>query len=107
MVQRAYREYSSKGFQAIGVAVDQFPQNFVPDFVRKYNLTFPVGWASIEDICRLCDVKPEQLFVPSMLFFDRKGKQRFKYMSGDPAFFTMEENNLKNTIELLLKEPAR
>lgn len=79
----------------------------MPDFTRRYNLTFPVGWASIEDICRFCEVKPEQLFVPSMLFFDRKGKLRFKYMSGDQAFFGMEENNLKNTVELLLKESAK
>ena len=45
----------------------------------------------------------QPLFVPIMVFIDRKGMIRYQYLGDDP-FFTNQEKNVRDTIEELLKE---
>jgi peroxiredoxin len=106
IMEKMVKEFGPKGFKAIGVAVDQNPEPLVLDFARNYKISFPLGWASIEEICAFLDVKPEQLYVPAMMVFDRTGKLRGRYPGGD-AFFNMEEMNLRNLVEMLLKEQKK
>ncbi len=106
IMEKVMKEYSAKGFRAVAVAVDQNPEPLVLDFARNYKITFPLGWASIEDICKFLDLKPEQLYVPALMVFDRTGKVRGRYPGGD-AFFNMEEANLRNLVELLVKETKK
>ena len=47
----------------------------------------------------------QPLFAPSMVFIDRKGMIRYQYLGGDP-FFNNLEKNLRDTVEVLLREPA-
>jgi hypothetical protein len=47
----------------------------------------------------------QPLYVPTMVFIDRKGMIRYQYLGGDP-FFNDLERNLHDTVETLLKEPA-
>ncbi len=106
IMEKVVKEYSAKGFKAIAVAVDQNPEPLVLDFAKNYKITFPLGWASIDDICKFMDLKPEQLYVPALMVFDRSGKLRGRYPGGD-AFFNMEEANLRNLIEMLTKEASK
>ena len=41
-----------------------------------------------------------------MMVLDRTGKVRGRYPGGD-AFFNMEEVNLRNLVEMLVKEPRK
>ncbi|WP_031499470.1 TlpA disulfide reductase family protein [Bryobacter aggregatus] len=104
--EKIYKEFSAKGFRSIAIAVDQNPEPLVVDFAKNYKIDFPLGWAPIDDICAFLDLKPEQLYVPAMMIFDRRGNVRGRYPGGD-AFFNMEEINLRNQVELLLKEPRK
>jgi cytochrome c biogenesis protein CcmG, thiol:disulfide interchange protein DsbE len=106
IIDRVYRENKAKGMRAIAVAVDQNPELLVPQFAKNYGITFPIGWAPIEEICKFMEVEPMNLYVPAMMIFDRSGKMRGRYPGGD-SFFNMEEMNLRNTTEMLLKEPPR
>ena len=106
IMEKIVKEFGPKGFKAIAVAVDQNPEPLVLDFAKNFRVTFPLGWAPIDDICKFIDLKPEQLYVPAMMVFDRTGKLRGRYPGGD-AFFNMEEANLRNLVEMLLKETKK
>ncbi len=102
IMEKVVKEFGPKGFKAVAVAVDQNAEPLVKDFARNYKITFPLGWAPIEDICRFMDQKPEQLYVPAMMVFDRRHKVQGRFPGGD-AFFRMEEANLRNLVEMLVK----
>lgn len=104
IVQKLYKEFGPKGFQPLAVAVDQYPAAPVADFVKRYNITFPVGWASIEDICAFLEIQPQQLYVPTLATFQRNGRIHARHLAGE-AFFNMQEANLRNEIEYLLSPP--
>jgi thiol-disulfide isomerase/thioredoxin len=106
IMEKMVKEYGPKGFKAIAAAVDTNPEPLVLDFAKNFKITFPLGWASIDEICKFMDLKPEQLYVPGLMVFDRRGKLRGRYPGGD-AFFNMEEANLRNLIEMLLKETRK
>ena len=106
IMEKVMKEYSAKGFRAVAVAVDQYPEPLVVEFAKNYKISFPLGWASIDDICKFLDLKPEQLYVPALMVFDRTGKVRGRYPGGD-AFFNMEEANLRNLVEMLVKETKK
>lgn len=106
IVEKVMKELKAKGFRAIAVAVDENAEPLVAGFAKNYNITFPLGWAPIEDICKFMDLTPEQLYVPAMKIMDGTGKVRGRYPGGD-AFFNMEEANLRNMIEMLLKEQRK
>jgi len=106
IMEKVMKEFSAKGFHAVAVAVDQNPEPLVLDFAKNYKISFPLGWASIDDICKFLDLKPEQLYVPALMVFDRTGKVRGRYPGGD-AFFNMEEANLRNLVEMLVKETKK
>jgi hypothetical protein len=45
------------------------------------------------------------MYVPILVFIDRKGMIRYQY-TGDDPFFQNQEKNVRETIEQLLKEPV-
>lgn len=106
IIEKVTKEFSSRGFRALGVAVDQNPEPLVQQFARQYGISFPLGWAPIEDICQFLDTKPESLYVPALAVFQRNGKLHARYPAGD-AFFNFEENNLRNLAELLTKATTK
>ncbi len=106
IVERVYKQFAAKGFQPIGVAVDQYPAALVAEFVKRYGISFPVGWAPTEEIAKFLEVELMQLYVPAVKIFDKRGQVHATYRGGD-SYFSLEEANLRNTVELLTKAPAR
>lgn len=106
IIQKVFRDFSAKGLKAVGVAVDQNPEPLVLEFAKSYGVTFPLGWAPIDDICKFLDVRVEQLYVPALVVFNRAGKLHARYPAGD-AFFNMEEANLRNLVELLVQNSKK
>ncbi len=105
-MQKVINEFGPKGFKAIAVAVDQNPEPLVKEFAKTYKISFPLGWAPIADICQFMDLKPEKLYVPAMTLFDSNHKLRGRYPGGS-AFFNMEEVNLRNMVEMLVKQARK
>ena len=106
LLDKLYKEYGPRGFQPLGIATNEMAQLYVPDYVKKYNLSFPVGYASRDTALAFLQ-HPVMLtmYVPQLVFIDRKGVIRGQYSGTDP-FFQNEEKNMRAMIESLLNEPA-
>lgn len=99
-------EYGSKGFQAIGGAINDDAAKELAGFIKQNSVNYPVG---------ILDREKAYLFLqqsvmmsmpmPQLVFIDRKGIIRAQY-GGTSPFFQDEERNMRAQIESLLKEPA-
>ncbi len=45
VVEKMYKEFGPKGFQPIGVAINDMAKMLIPDFKKNGNLTWPVGFS--------------------------------------------------------------
>jgi hypothetical protein len=100
-------EFGSKGFQALGIAFNPMARMLVPDFVRDYKVSFPVGYTENRDIVNAFLQNPPDnaLHVPQLVFIDRKGMIRKQSLPrGDSE--TANPANMRKMIEQLLAEPA-
>lgn len=106
LIERLTKEFGPRGFQPVGVAFNDNAAQLVPDFVRQLGLTFPVGVASRETVIEyLQHPMTVPLYVPQMVFVDRKGVIRAQH-GGDDEFLKNLEPNLRKLLDELLKEPA-
>jgi thiol-disulfide isomerase/thioredoxin len=105
IVERLYKEYGPKGFQPIGVAINEMPKLVLPDFVKQFRLTFPVGFANRASIYNYLEFPGNlALTVPRIVVIDRKWQIRLQQVGGD-EFFRDEEKNLRAKVEELLGAP--
>jgi peroxiredoxin len=104
IMNKLYKEYGPKGFQPLGVAFNDMATLLVPDYVKQLDLDFPVGVATREEVLSFLEYPVVQrMYVPQLVFIDKKGVIRGQYGGGD-AFFQNEEANMRQTIEQLLKD---
>jgi hypothetical protein len=99
------KEYGPRGFQAVGIAFNDMAAMLVPDFVQRFQVTFPVGYAKRDAVVDYLQ-RPSilQTYVPIMVFIDRKGVIRGQYLGDDKFFQTDQEKNIRAEIEKLLSE---
>jgi peroxiredoxin len=105
-LQRMSQEYGAKGFQPIGVATNQMAHMLTAEFKQKFGITFPVGFTEHDTAVNWLQ-HPVMLtmYMPQLVFIDRKGTIRAQY-PGTDKFFEDQENNMRKQIEQLLREPA-
>jgi peroxiredoxin len=108
LLNRMYKEYAPRGFQVLGVAFNPMATLLVPDFVKQLDLSFPVGVGLHEEVeSYLQHPAMEILYVPQLVFIDRKGIIQAQYAGQDDFFKEpADEANLRQQIEALLKPPA-
>jgi peroxiredoxin len=107
LLNRLYKEYGPRGFQPLGVAFNEMATLLVPDYIRQFQLTFPVGVAARDQVIDFLQYPPARImYVPQLVFIDRKGIIR-AYYPGNDKFFENEEPNMRAEIEALLKEPVK
>lgn len=109
-LERLTKEWGPRGFQPIGVAFNDNAAQLVPDFIKQMALTFPVGVPVGPNpreivLTYLQHSMLKTLYVPQMVFIDRKGIIRAQH-GGDDDFFKDLEVNVRNQVEALLKEPG-
>jgi peroxiredoxin len=104
ILQKMQDEYGSRGFQALGVATNEMAHMLVPDYVKNFGLRFPVGFAPREQAHEFLQ-HPMMLimYMPQLVFIDRKGTIRSQNTGGSD-FFKDEEKNIRAKIEELLKD---
>jgi peroxiredoxin len=104
MMTRLYREYGPRGFQPVAVAFNPMAILLVPEFVKQFQVTFPVGFSVPETVHQFLDVPvTRRLMVPQLLFIDRKGVIRAQSPAlGDEKFY--QESSVRAMIEKLLNE---
>ena len=102
-----YNEYGPRGFQPLDAAFNSMASMLVPDFVKNFNIGYPVGYSTPEEVMAFLNFNVmERYTVPQIVWIDRKGDIRSQTpaMGDDPKLYT--EDYWRNMIETLLKEPA-
>jgi thiol-disulfide isomerase/thioredoxin len=102
-----YNEYGPRGFQPIDAAFNTMASMYVPDFVKTYNIGYPVGFSSPEEVMAYLNYSVmERYTVPQIVWIDRKGNIRSQtpLAGDDPTQY--QESYWRNMIETLLKESA-
>jgi thiol-disulfide isomerase/thioredoxin len=102
------REYSLRGVQFLECAFNDEAKQNMPGFLQQFQPPFPVGWtshaAAMAYLQRtLLDTRP--LYVPHMVFLDRRGIIRADY-PGESDFMKDPATNIRAELEKLLKPPA-
>lgn len=94
-----------KGFQPLGIAAASEHIPLLPQFIRQFGLTFPVGFTE-GDLARgyLQISAMQQMYVPHIVFIDRQGMIREQHV-GDDLFKDEETNIRKKVLELLSAPP--
>lgn len=105
-INKVYRELKAQGVQPIGIAMNAMPNMLVEDYVKQFNLDFPIGWADREpSVAFLQHPVMMMMSFPNLVIIDRAGVIRHQIPGGD-KFFENEEENLKALLAPLLKAPA-
>jgi peroxiredoxin len=101
-------EYGPRGFQAVASAIEDMAASAVPDFLKRFNPPFPLGYNARGPVLEfLQHPMAARLIMPQLVFIDRQGVIRTQY-AGDDLFFTedQQEKNMRQKIEQLLDEGA-
>jgi len=105
-MERIQKEYGPRGLQTLAVAFNPMAIMLVPEFVQRTRVTFPVGYDERDPVLKYLGISPMlRLYVPIIVFVDRKGMIRGQHL-GDDGFFADREKNIRSTLENLLREPA-
>ena len=105
-INAIYNELGSRGFTAIGVAVNQMSQMYIPEFVKTLGINYPIGYQHQEAADEFLQNKHElAMMFPQFVLIDRKGMIRYQ-IPGTDKHFENEEKSLREKVMLLLKEGA-
>lgn len=99
------KEYGPRGFQAMASAIDDMGAMNVPDFIKRFQPPFPVGFNKQDDAeVYLHHPAMLRLLMPQMVFIDRQGSIRAQYGGDDKFFADDQEKHIRDQIEALLKD---
>ncbi len=102
---KLYTEYGARGFQPVGVAINDMANLFVDDFMKNYGVNYKVGFSPLPPVLEFLGISPmERYVVPQIVWIDRKGMIRAQTsaLTGDEQMRT--EPYWRSMIEMLLKE---
>lgn len=102
-------EYGSRGFQVIGLAIDDGAGPKIPQFVRETGANFPIGVYNSDKAREYMQISlMSRMMMPQVAFIDRQGVLRERHGGDDPFMApAVEEMNLRKSLQKLLAEPAR
>jgi peroxiredoxin len=105
VVQKVWEEYQSRGVLALGAAVNDEARNDLLRFEILSGAKFPIGVSDRVQAYKFlqADMNAGPVYFPQLVFVDRQGMIRAQY-EGSDEFFRDEEQNIKNMLEMLLKE---
>ena len=98
-------EYGSRGVQVVASAIESMANMNVPDFIKRFQPSFPVGFNDQEVVQRFLQ-HPVMLrmFMPQLVFIDRQGTIRAQYPGEDNFFAKDQDQHLRDQIDALLQE---
>jgi thiol-disulfide isomerase/thioredoxin len=102
-----YKEYGPRGFQPVDAAFNTMANMYVADFVKNFNIGYPVGFSSPEEVMAYLNYNVmERYTVPQIVWIDRQGNIRSQTQPAGEDATLYTEGYWRNMIETLLKEPA-
>lgn len=93
--ERLNNKYRGQGFQVLGVNVDGGAEN-VPEFVRRFKMTYKVLLDSDFDVMRAYKVRG----IPNMFLLDKRGRIRKHWVGLDDDL----ERAVETEVQKLLQE---
>lgn len=107
VLSKMQKEYGGQGLQVLASAVEGEAALHIPDFIKRFQPPFPVGFNEHDAVLAYLQHTPgEKLYMPQLVFIDRKGTIRAQYKGEDKFFSDNLEKNMREQVGLLLKEPA-
>jgi thiol-disulfide isomerase/thioredoxin len=98
------QQYGPRGFQALDVAVNENADLLVENFVKEYQVGFPVGFTPREQMISFMGFSDGRFVVPQLVLIDRKGMIHYKTpaLENEDWDKLMKEDNIRQHIEELL-----
>jgi cytochrome oxidase Cu insertion factor (SCO1/SenC/PrrC family) len=98
------QEYGPRGLQVIDVAVNPNADLLVENFVKDYQVGFPVGWTPQEQMVTFMGFSSARFVVPQLVLIDRKGVIHYQTPAGEDENWDklMKEDAIRQHIEGLL-----
>lgn len=110
VIEKLYKEYGARGFQPLGVCINDMSKMLTGDFIREQGATFPIGYGARDSAYGyLQHPTMLQLYMPTIVLIDRKGTIIAQFMGGDLIFgkdLVEREKNFRKLIEDALKKPG-
>ena len=102
LMTKLQQEYGSRGFQALDVAINENADLLVDGFSRDFQVGFPVGWTTRDQMLTFMGFSfAERFVVPQLILIDRKGVIHYQTPPlGDEH--SMEESTIRQRVEELL-----
>jgi thiol-disulfide isomerase/thioredoxin len=98
------KDFGKRGFQVVGIAIEDSAAYNVGGFVARYRPSFPVGYLDRDTAIKFLDVSRDtRPFVPILMYVDGKGTVRFQYYGND-AFLKQGERAIRAVAEGLIRE---
>jgi hypothetical protein len=99
------RAYAARGVQVLECAFNEQAAQTLPEFTEQFRPAFPVGYAYRAGVLSfleysILDTRP--VYVPHMVFIDRRGIIRADY-AGEDHFFRNADASIRAELEKLLK----
>jgi hypothetical protein len=80
MLQRMQNAHGAKGFQALGVAVNDTTGALVPGYRKEFGLSFPIGYGTGDQARTFMGISVmERMNFPVLALIDQKGNIRFQH----------------------------
>ena len=102
-------KYADRGLQVIDIAVNPNADLLVENFVKEFQVNFPVGWATSDQMTTFMGFPPQRYVVPQLVLIDRKGFMHWPTPnSTDDGTWEklMNQDAVREHIEQLLAQPA-
>ena len=104
VMKKLQAEYGPRGFQVLATAIEDMAAMAVPDFIKRFQPNFPVGYNNRQQTIEYLQLNVDmRMMMPQLVFVDREGAIRAQYSGDDPFFGPRQEANLRAKIEELLK----
>jgi len=102
------KEFAPRGLQVLATAINQGSALLVPEFVRSFMPTFPVGFNDPSIAVDFMQHPPATIpYMPMIAFVDKQGLIREQHEGNDESYFNdQQEQHLRKSIEALLNPPA-
>ena len=99
------KEYAGKGVQIVACAFNDGAAQRLPLFIQKFQPSFPIGYSSHDPVMAYLSYSAlRPLYVPHMVFLDRKGIVRADIL-GESDFMKDPETNVRKELNELLGAP--
>lgn len=104
LMTKLQTEYGSRGLQVIDVAINPNADLLVENFAKDFQVNFPVGWTTSEQMQLFMGFSNDRYVVPQLVLIDRKGVIHYQTpaLSGDDWVKLMSEQAIRQHIEELL-----